>query len=131
MLDATAIAVATGAASNVVAYLLQGRVDAVRTRIAAVFHRATPDQQAEALRVLGEDAAGLSQQTITQAEVTARWTGLLTAVLAAHPDAREDIEALASTPPATKTVNIGSQHNHGPGTFIGGDHHGDIRNGQG
>ncbi|MEV8528982.1 hypothetical protein AB0451_33315 [Streptomyces sp. NPDC052000] len=131
MLDATAIAVATGAAGNVIAYLLQGNIDGIRNRVAGVFRRATADQQAEALRVLGEDAAGLSQQTISQAEVTARWTGLLTAVLAAHPDVREDIEALAATPPATKTVHIGSQHNHGQGTFIGGDHHGNIINGQG
>ncbi|MFJ2407080.1 hypothetical protein ACIOUE_37935 [Streptomyces xanthochromogenes] len=130
MLDATAIAVATGAAGNVIAYLIQGNIDDVRARIAAIFRRTSAGHRAEALRVLDEDAAALSQQTVSQADVTARWTGLLTAVLAAHPDARADIEALASTTAATKTVNIGSQHNHGGGTFIGGDHHGDIHNGR-
>ncbi|MER8087259.1 hypothetical protein ACIO6T_10840 [Streptomyces sp. NPDC087532] len=51
----------------------------------------------------------------------------MTAYLAAYPDARTDLEALASAaPPATRTLNIGSQHNHGSGTFIGGDNHGGV-----
>ncbi|WFB09925.1 hypothetical protein LRS74_24955 [Streptomyces sp. LX-29] len=127
MLDAAAIAITTGAASNVVAYLLQGRADALRTRLGAIFRRGTAQQQSDALRTLDEDAAALAQHTVTQADVTARWTGFLTAFLAACPDARADIEALASaTPSGTKTVNIGSQHNHGSGTFIGGDNHGGV-----
>ncbi|MFF9788666.1 hypothetical protein [Streptomyces nigrescens] len=127
MLDAAAIAVATGAASNVVAYLLQGRADALRIRLSAIFQRGTTQQQADALRTLDDDAAALAQRTVAQADVTARWTGFLTAFLAACPDARADVEALASaTPPGAKTVNIGSQHNHGSGAFIGGDNHGGI-----
>jgi hypothetical protein len=127
MLDAAAIAVATGAASNVVAYLLQGRADALRTRISAIFQRGTTQQQSDVLRALDEDAAALAQRTVAQADVTARWTGFLTAFLAACPEARADMEALGSAPsPGTKTVNIGSQHNHGTGSFIGGDNHGGI-----
>ncbi|GAA2558331.1 hypothetical protein GCM10010423_70260 [Streptomyces levis] len=127
MLDEAAIAVTTGAASNVVAYLLQGRADALRARLSTVFRRGTPQQQSDALRTLDEDAGALAQHTVTEADLTARWTGFLTAFLAACPDARADIEDLASvTPASTKTVNIGSQQNHGPGTFIGGDNHGGI-----
>lgn len=127
MLDAAAIAVATGAASNLVAYLLQGQSDALRTRLSAIFRRGTAQQQSDALRTLDEDAAALAQRTVAHADITARWTGLLAALLAVCPDARADIEALASAGPSgAKTVNIGSQHNHGSGTFIGGDNHGGI-----
>ncbi|MFD8995001.1 hypothetical protein [Streptomyces abikoensis] len=127
MLDEAAIAVVTGAASNIVAYLAQGRADALRTRLSAIFRSGTEQQQSHALRTLDEDAAALAQRTATQADVSARWTGFLTAFLAACPDARADIEALSSaTPTNTRTINIGSQHNHGSGTFIGGDNHGGV-----
>ncbi|GHF51501.1 hypothetical protein GO001_12445 [Streptomyces sp. NRRL B-1677] len=127
MLDEAAIAVATGAAGNIVAYLAQGRADALRTRLSAIFRRGTVQQQSNALRTLDEDAAALAQHTGNQADITARWTGFLTAFLAACPDARADIEALASSAPtSTRSINIGSQHNHGSGTFIGGDNHGGV-----
>ncbi|KUL50314.1 hypothetical protein [Streptomyces sp. NRRL S-1521] len=127
MLDEAAIAVTTGAASNVVAYLLQGRVDALRTRLSTIFRRGTAQQQSDALRTLDEDADALAQHTVTEADITARWAGLLTAFLATCPEARADIEDLASaTPTTTKKTNIGSQHNHGSGTFIGGDNHGGV-----
>ncbi|MBV9024261.1 MAG: hypothetical protein JO362_10830 [Streptomycetaceae bacterium] len=130
MLDEAAIAVATGAASNVIAYLVQGRADAIRTRISAIFRHAGAGQEDESLGALTNDAVALSQRGMNQAEATARWTGLLTAILAAYPSARPDIEALAaSTPPTVKTISIGSQHNHGSGTFIGGDNHGSIQPG--
>ncbi|MFE7043103.1 hypothetical protein ACFU9X_27790 [Streptomyces atratus] len=127
MLDEAAVAVATGAASNVVAYLLQGRAEALHARLSAVFQRGTAEQRSDAFQALEDDSIALAQHTATEAEATARWTGFLTAYLAAHPDARTDLEALASAaPPATRTVNIGSQHNHGSGTFVGGDNHGGI-----
>lgn len=127
MLDATAIALATGAASNVLAYLVQGQVDALRTRISSIFRRGDGEEESAALRVLDDHAAALAQRRITQADVTAQWGSLLAAFLIAHPETRADIEALrSSAPPATKTVNIGSQHNHGAGTFVGGDNHGTI-----
>ncbi|MGP3922474.1 hypothetical protein [Streptomyces sp. 8N616] len=128
MLDAAAVAVATGAASNVLAYLLQGRADALRTRISAIFQRGTAREESDALRALEEHAEALEQRRVTQVEVTAQWSSMLTAFLTAYPEARADIEALrSSTPSGTKTVHIGSQHNHGRGTFIGGDNHGTIR----
>ncbi|GHH08840.1 hypothetical protein [Streptomyces rubradiris] len=128
MLDAAALAVATGAAGNVLAYLLQGQTDALRTRISAIFQRGTAREESVALRALEEHAEALEQRRVTQAEVTAQWSSLLTAFLTAYPETRADIEALRSSlPSGTKTVHIGSQHNHGRGTFIGGDNHGTIR----
>ncbi|RSO11614.1 hypothetical protein DMH18_08445 [Streptomyces sp. WAC 06783] len=128
MLDAAAIAIVTGAASNVLAYLLQGRADALRTRISAIFRRGTAQGESDALRALEEQAEALEQRRVTPAEVTAQWSSVLTAFLATHPEARADIEALSSSTPAgTKTVNIGAQHNHGRGTFIGGDNYGSVR----
>ncbi|MGW3012037.1 hypothetical protein ACWC9R_24860 [Streptomyces sp. NPDC001219] len=131
MLDEAALAVATGAAGNVIAYLVQGRAEAVRTRISAIFRHGGVGRDDEAMRLLDDDTASLAQHRISQAEATVRWTGLLTAALAAHPDARSDMEALAAfAPPTMKTVSIGSQHNHGSGTFIGGDNHGRIQPGR-
>jgi hypothetical protein len=127
MLDEAAAAVATGAAGNIVAYLVQGHADTLRARIAAIFRHGGPERESEALRMLADDASALSQSTGNQAAATVRWTALLTAVLAAHSEACPEVEALAaSAPAATKTVHIGSQHNHGSGTFIGGDNTGFI-----
>ncbi|MFJ6421390.1 hypothetical protein [Streptomyces hydrogenans] len=127
MLDEAAVAVATGAASNVVAYLLQGRADTLRARLGAVFQRGTAEQRSNALQALEDDSVALARHTVTEAEAAARWTGFLTAFLAAYPDARTDLETLASAaPPDARNVIIGSQHNHGSGTFIGGDNHGGV-----
>ncbi|MFD0061741.1 hypothetical protein [Streptomyces sp. NPDC056690] len=126
MLNEAAIAVASGAASNVVAYLAQGRIDAVRARVIAIFRRDGAHSEAEALRLLNEDSAALLERRISEAEAAVRWAGLLTAALAAHSEARPDMDALAAANPAAKTVHIGSQHNHGTGTFVGGDNYGSI-----
>ncbi|WP_406208657.1 hypothetical protein [Streptomyces decoyicus] len=120
------MAVSTGAASGVLSYLLQGQVDALRTRISTIFHhRSTPQEETAALQLLEEHAAALAQREVTQRAITDTWTELLAAFLAARPDARSDIEQLKTAAP-TKAVNIGSQHNHGSGAFIGSDHYGDI-----
>ncbi|WP_369224428.1 hypothetical protein AB5J52_26930 [Streptomyces sp. R39] len=115
----------TGAASGVLSYLLQGQADALRTRISAIFRRGNPQEEAAALQVLDEHAAALARHGITERTVTDTWTELLATFLDAHPSARADIEELKTTAP-TKSVNIGSQHNHGSGAFIGNDHYGDI-----
>ncbi|MFF1479332.1 hypothetical protein ACFVYD_17520 [Streptomyces sp. NPDC058301] len=115
----------TGAASGVLSYLLQGQADALRTRISAIFRRGNPQEEAAALQVLDEHAAALARHGITERTVTDTWTELLATLLDAHPSARADIEELKTTAP-TKSVNIGSQHNHGSGAFIGNDHYGDI-----
>ncbi|MEV8400598.1 hypothetical protein ACIQRJ_15845 [Streptomyces niveus] len=126
MYEEAIMAVSTGAASGVLSYLLQGQTDSLRARISAVFrHAGNPEEETAALQVVDEHTAALVRGEITERVITETWTRLLAALLAAHPDARADIEELSATA-LTKTVNIGSQHNHGPGAFIGNDHYGAI-----
>jgi inactivated superfamily I helicase len=126
MYEEAVMAVSTGAASGVLSYLLQNQADALRTRISAIFRRGgNPQEEAAALQVLNEHAAALARHEINEHTITDAWTELLAAFLTAHPSARADIEKLKTTAP-TNTVNIGSQHNHGSGAFIGNNHYGDI-----
>ena len=78
------------------------------------------------LRALEKDAVALTQQGASKTDVTGRWSSLLLSYLSAHPEARGDIEAFAYAPVISKTTNIGSQHNHGSGPFIGGDNYGNM-----
>ncbi|MGP3967900.1 hypothetical protein [Streptomyces sp. 6N223] len=126
MLDEAVLAIVTGAVANAISHLSGGRLDALRTRFVRIFRHGTEQQQSTAIRALEEGAAALGQQTASEADISARLTALLVSYLAAHPEAREDIEALASAPIASKTTNIGSQHNYSSGTFIGGDNYGGI-----
>jgi hypothetical protein len=126
MLDPATTAIITGAAGNVVAYMLNGRADALRTWMARIFRTGTEEQRFRPFHMLEEDIAALTNQLTSEADVQARWSDLLASHLAAHPEARADIGAMGSTPIAMKTVGIGTQHNHGSGTFIGGDNYGHI-----
>lgn len=126
MHDEVATAIATGAAGNVIAYMLNGRVDALRAQVTRMFRHGSEQEQALALRTLEDDAAALTQQGASKTALAERWMSLLLSYLTAHPEARGDIEAFASTAAANKTMNIGSQRNSGSGTFIGGDNFGDI-----
>lgn len=126
MLEPVTTAIITGAAGNVVAYMLTGQVDALRAWVRRMFRRGTEGQRSLTLRALEEDIDNLARQAISEADVTKRWGALLASHLAAHPEARADIEALASAPVVAKTTIVGSQHNHGAGTFIGGDNYGTI-----
>lgn len=126
MYEEAVMAISTGAASGVLSHLLQGQADVLRTRISAIFNRGgNPADTAAALQVLDEHTTALARYEITGQTVTSTWTELLAAFLDAHPSARPDVEKLATAAP-TKTVNIGSQHNHGSGAFVGNDHYGDI-----
>lgn len=126
MLDEVATAIATGAASNIIAYMLNGRVDVLRVQIAQIFRHGSEQERARALSALEDDAAALTQPGTSETALAVRWGSLLLSYLTAHPEARGDIEAFASSPVLNKTMNIGSQQNHGSGTFIGGDNYGDI-----
>lgn len=131
MIDEAAAAVVTGAAGNIVAYMLSGRIDALRELCARVFRHATAQEQAEALHALDQDSAALARGEATQTEIAARWSVVLFSHLAEHPQAREEIGALAGAQGGFKSVRIGSQHNHGSGTFIGGDNYGGVNSGGG
>jgi hypothetical protein len=125
MLDEVAIAISTGAAGNIVAYMLNGQVDALRAKITLVFRHGTEQERADALRSLEDDAVALTQQKASEAGLTKQWSNSLLSYLTTHPEAREDIASFASAPVNRKTVIIGSQTFHGPGSF-GGDNNGTI-----
>jgi hypothetical protein len=126
MLDEVVTAIATGAAGNIVAYMLNGQVDALRAQIARIFRHWTEQERSTVLRRLEDDAVALTRQGVSETDLTRRWASLLVSYLTAHPEAHGDIQAFASVPVINKTMNIGSQHNHASGTFIGGDNYGSI-----
>jgi hypothetical protein len=128
MLDEVAIAVATGAAGNMVAYMLNGRVDALRGQVARIFRHGTEQERSTALRTLEDDVVALTQRETSKTDVVERWTSLLLSHLTAHPEAHADIEVFASAQVINfnETMNIGSQHNYGAGSFIGGDNYGNL-----
>ena len=126
MFDEVATAIATGAAGNIIAYMLNGQVDALRGQVARIFRHGTEPERSAVLRMLKDDAVTLTQQEASETDVTGRWTSILLSYLTAHPEAREDIEAFVSAPVINKTMNIGSQQNHGSGPFIGGDNYGNM-----
>ena len=126
MLDEVATTIATGAAGNIIAYMLNGRVDALRAQVGRMFRHGTEHERSVALRALEDDTVALTQQGASKADLTGRWTSLLLSYLAVHPEALGDIEAFASTPVISNTMNVGSQHNYGSGPFIGGDNYGNI-----
>jgi hypothetical protein len=121
MLDEVATAVATGAAGNVVAYMASGHIDALRVRIAKILHRESGDGHARVLRAVEDDSVALAQGAVSEADVKARWSAVLAAVLAADPGLLPEVAALAAEPAPGLAINIGSQHNYGSGTFVGGN----------
>lgn len=126
MLDEVTTAIATGAAGNVIAYMLTGRVDALRTQVAAMFRHGTPQERATVLLGLDDDAGALKREEVSKADLTQRWINLLASYLTRHPEARSDIQAFGSLNTASRITNVGSQNNIGAGFFIGGDNHGYI-----
>jgi hypothetical protein len=135
MLEDAAMAVSTGAAGNIVAYMLQGRADALRAQVARIFRHGTAEERATALQALERDADALSEHNATRAELINQWSNALLSYLAVHPEAREDIESLAGSQTSGDTVKIGAQVHIGIGSQIGRDHIGnttfgkDLRNG--
>lgn len=125
MLDAETTAILTGAAGNVVAYMLNGRVDALRSWIGRVFHSASEQERLDHLRAVEDDIAALADHVYTEADVKARWAVVLASHLAAHPEARAEIQAM-DAPTTIRSMHVEEQHNHGKGTFIGGDNYGRI-----
>lgn len=124
-MDEVAQAVATGAAGNVVAYMLSGQVDALQAKITRIFRHQSTEAQAETVHSLEVHAAALSNETESSEHVIEHWARLLRSELSAHPDVREDVEGLAKDS-TTGSISIGSQHNHGSGAFIGGNNYGGI-----
>jgi hypothetical protein len=126
MLDEVTTAIATGAAGNIIAHLLDGKLDSLRAQVARIFRHGTDEQQTAALQALDTDAAALARRTIAGSDLTERWADLLLSYLSAHPGAREDLEAFALAADTNEPMNIGSQNNYGAGPFIGRDNYGSM-----
>jgi hypothetical protein len=126
VIDEVTTAIATGAAGNLIAYMLNGRVDALRAHIARIFRHGSESERSTALNTLNDDVVALTQHEASKAEVSERWTDLIGSYLIAHPEARRDVEKFAVTFPGTRTTIIESQNNYDRGTFIGGDNYGDM-----
>lgn len=126
MLDEVATAIATGAAGNIIAHLLDGQLDALRAQVARIFRHGTDEEQTAALQALETDAAALARRTIPGSDLTERWADLLLSYLSAHPGAREDIEAFTLTADTAEPMNVGCQNNYGAGPFIGRDNYGSM-----
>jgi hypothetical protein len=126
MLDEVTTAIATGAAGNIIAHLLDGQLDALRAQVARIFRHGTGQEQTAALQALETDAVALAGRTIARSDLTERWACLLLSHLSAHPGAREDIEAFALTAGTNEPMNVGSQNNYGTGPFIGRDNYGSM-----
>lgn len=126
MLEDIAIAISTGAAGNIVAYMLNDQMDALRGHIAKIFQHATRQERATALQTLERDADALKEHNTTRAVLTSQWSNVLLSYLRDHPEARADIESFASSQAAGKTINIGAQNHYGSGPQIGGDNYGSM-----
>ncbi|WP_143022175.1 hypothetical protein [Nonomuraea maritima] len=127
MLDPVVIAIITGAAGNVVAYMLNGEVDTLRAWARRIFGRG--DQAASSAQVLAieHDSAALTQGTMSKEEAKIRWKAIFETYLSEHPEVRPEIEALASSAVGgTEAMYVGTQRNEQDGIFIGRDNYGEI-----
>ena len=126
MIEDIAMAVSTGAAGNIVAYMLNGRVDALRVQVTKIFRHGTEQERSAALRTLDRDVDALSEHNVTRTGLTSQWRDLLLSYLTAHPEARADIESLAFPQDTDNTTNIGYQIHIGSGPQIGRDNYGSM-----
>lgn len=127
MLDPVVLAIITGAAGNVVAYMLNGEVDTLRAWIRRIFGRG--DQTAGAAQILAieQDAAALAQGAMSKEEAEVRWKAIFETYLSEHPEVRPEIEALASSEVrSAQGMHVGIQRNEQNGIFIGRDNYGRI-----
>jgi len=125
MLDDVVTSVATGAAGNIIAYMMSGELDALRAQITRIFRHGSEQERATALHALQDDAIAVTQQGKTTAEVSAQWTQILASFMDVHPESTREIEKLSYLPIGTGAIVIGSQQQHGIGPVYGGNHYGD------
>jgi hypothetical protein len=126
MIEDIAMAVSTGAAANIVAYMLNGQADALRAQVARIFRHGTEQERSAALRTLDRDTDALSEHNVTRADLANQWRDLLLSYLVAHPEARTDIESFAFSPGADNTTKVGYQIHIGSGPQIGRDNYGSM-----
>lgn len=124
--DEATAAIITGATGNIVAYMLNGHLDALRARVSRIFRAAGEGQESASVRALGQDSAALASGAATESDIRAKWSVLLASLLAAHPELRTEVDALATAAVPASVVNLGSQNNYGSGPFIAGHNFGSI-----
>ena len=125
MIEDATIAISTGAAGNIVAYMLNGRVDALRNHVVRIFRQGSDVERAHALQTLERDAVALVENDATRATLTNQWRDLLLSYLIAHPEARQEIESFASLN-AAGTTKIKSMKHTGTGPQIVGPNFGNM-----
>jgi hypothetical protein len=125
MIEDAAIAISTGAAGNIVAYMLNGRVDALRNDIARIFRHGSDAEQSHALQTLERDEVALAENDATRASLTSQWRDLLLSYLTAHPEARKEVESFASLG-AAGTTKVKSMKHAGTGPQIVGPNFGNM-----
>jgi hypothetical protein len=126
MLEDVAIAISTGAAGNIVAYMLNDQMDALRGHVAKILRHGTGQERSTILQALERDADALGEQDVTPAVLTDEWSNVLLSYLNDHPEAHPDIESFASSQASCRPINIGAQNHFGSGPQIGGDNYGSM-----
>jgi hypothetical protein len=84
MLEDIAVAITTGAAGNMVAYMFTGQLDALRAQASRIFRHGSKQEQSVALGKLEEDLAALTQQRANKADLTEQWSDLLFSIFLPH-----------------------------------------------
>jgi hypothetical protein len=125
MIEDAAMAVSTGAAGNIVAYLLNGRVDALRNHVVSIFRHGSDVEQSHALQALERDAVALVENDATRASLINQWRDLILSYFIAHPEAREEIESFAFLD-TVGTTKIKSMKHAGTGPQIVGPNFGNM-----
>ena len=126
MLDDVATAIATGAAGNIVAYMLNDQADALGAKIATIFRHGSGHERAAALRAVERGVDALNKHKVTETDLIVQWGDLLLSYLTAHPEARADVESLMSLRITKRTTIVGSQKHFGSGPQIAGDNYGSM-----
>jgi hypothetical protein len=133
MIDETTMAIITGAVGNMIANVMKGRTDALREWASRTFRSSKDSQGREEQTVMAlvADSSALTNGSASESDIRMRWTALLAAWISTHPEALQEIAAMASYDTHVQHMTVGSQHNHGTGVFIGGNNYGGVNRGLG
>ncbi|MFC9278649.1 hypothetical protein [Streptomyces collinus] len=140
MLDPDTMAIITGAAGTLSADAVRAGIPKlrdglkrVRVTLARAIRLAGPDEQGNALAAYDATAAAIlerrpteieTQLTQARSELATQLERILTAYLAAYPEAKSELAILASSAGTARRTYIQSSHDQS--TFVGGDLQGDL-----
>lgn len=126
MIEDITMAISTGAAGNIVAYMLNDRVDALRDQVAKIFRHGNAQERLHALQAVDRDAVALSEHDATRDGLTNQWRDMLLSYLANHPEARTDVQSFASSSTDMSKTKIKSMKHTGTGPQIVGPNFGNM-----